>query len=196
MKKVLSVLLVLCMLLPVAALAESVDYTHEGEPAYSLTLPADWVVISKETADSLLSLGLEALGDDQLAQYATLAQQMDMVYILSADGSKNINVIAQQLGVEVEAAQLYELLSAALVAQLQQQLPGISFISEGEVVTLGENEMVRMLYSAEIGGQPMSFSQYLVPCGEYMLTVTATVGGTMDDATLASLDAIIATLAY
>lgn len=193
MKKILSMLLVLCLLLPMAAMAEV--YEREGDAAYSITVPEGWMILTKETVESLIAVGSETV-DETLKPYLDAVQSMDMAYFLAANMADNLSIAAQPVGMEL-TDDMFSGMIPVLQQQLKQQFDsmGVTITNEGETVTLGERAALCMGYSMDMSGISMEITQYMVPAGTSLLVITYTAAMD-DDAERAKAEEMIQSLTF
>ena len=185
MKKLLSLLLALMMLvLPMAGLAEE-DFEIYVDPTdtYGFAYPNDWTLLSKETiAEVLSSVEIEDEGFAALLQ--SLLPQIEntnMVMVLSPDLQSNINLVVTDLGGKLSASELMTQVPA-LQEMLKQQMPGIEFIDEAEIIETESYEYVLMGYVYELDGQSIVALQAFTSQGTslYTFTLTLNINDTAD----------------
>jgi hypothetical protein len=184
MKKILSVLLALAMLLvPVLSMAEAAEelaadysiYTHTDEQ-YAFAYPNNWILLTAENIETVLDAVSET-EDEQLAQmiatYGPQVQQTGMIMLLNETGMTNVNVLAQYVGMRATDDTLLTL-APQLVSQLSNVMEGIEFINEGTIVELGENTGLMIEYQYTLADTNMYGVQAYIP-GEtdlYIVTYT------------------------
>lgn len=194
MKKILSVLLALAMLLvPVLSMAEAAEvlatdyttYTHTDDQ-YSFMYPNSWILLNAENVQTMLDAASET-EDQELAQiiqtYGPQIEQTGMIMLLNETGNTNVNVIAQYVGMRATDDVLLSL-APSLVSQLSNAMPGLEFANEGTIVKLGENTGMMVEYQYTLSGTNMYGVQVYIS-GEtdlYILTYTC-----------AAIDELIAT---
>lgn len=165
MKKILSVLLALAMLLvPVLSMAEAAEelavdysiYTHTDEQ-YAFAYPNNWILLTAENVETVLD-ALSEVEDQQLAQmianYGPQLQQSGMIMLLNETGNTNVNVVPQYVGMRATDDVLLSL-APQLVSQLSNVMEGIEFINEGTIVELGENTGLMIEYQYTLAGTDM-----------------------------------------
>lgn len=165
MKKILSVLLALAMLLvPVLSMAEAAEelavdysiYTHTDEQ-YAFAYPNNWILLTAENVETVLD-ALSEVEDQQLAQmianYGPQLQQSGMIMLLNETGNTNVNVVPQYVGMRATDDVLLSL-APQLVSQLSNVMEGIEFINEGTIVELGENTGLMIEYQYTLSGTDM-----------------------------------------
>lgn len=165
MKKILSVLLALAMLLmPVLSLAEAAamlaadytTYTHTDDQ-YSFMYPNSWTLLNAENVETVLD-AISETEDEQLAQmiatYGPQLQQSGMIMLLNETGLTNVNVVAQYVGMRATDDVLLSL-APQLVSQLSNAMAGIEFVNEGTIVKLGENTGLMLEYQYTLSGTDM-----------------------------------------
>lgn len=191
MKKLLSLLLVVLMLVPALALAET--YTHPDEPSYSYTPLEGWTVLSKDTADKMLELGGAMIDDPNMSTYVEQAKALNMVYFLSPDRQQVAYTVTQALpgAVDLTAEQMKTLLAPAILGQLQSQFPTSTVENEGEVVTFGDNSFLKLGLSYTVSGIAANITAYILFQGGnmYMISYTQT---TKNDDQLAAFEETLA----
>lgn len=180
MKKLLSLLLVVLMLVPALALAET--YTHPDEPSYSYTPPEGWTVLSKDTADKMLELGGAMIDDPNMSTYIEQAKALNMVYFLSPDMQQVAYTVVQAIGtVDLTAEQMKTLLGPALLEQLQSQFPASTIENEGEIVTFGDHSFLKLGLSYTISGITANITAYILFQGGNMYMIAYTQTAKNDD---------------
>ena|GEM_PF-4392422 len=182
MKKILSMLLVLCLLLPMAAMADV--YQRETDPVYSITVPEGWTVLTKASVEEMMAAGSELI-DKAFKPYLDAVQSMDATYLISTNKVDNLNIIAQSVGIEL-TDELFSGMMPTLQQQLKQQFDsmGVKITNEGETAELGGRAALCMGYSVDMAGVSMEVTQYMVPAGTSLLiiTYTAALGGEAEKA--------------
>ena len=184
MKKILSVLLALAMLLmPVLSLAEAAamlaadytTYTHTDDQ-YSFMYPNSWTLLNAENVETVLD-AISETEDEQLAQmiatYGPQLQQSGMIMLLNETGLTNVNVIAQPVGMRATDEVLLSL-APTVVSQLSSTFEGIEFVNEGVIINLGDKNGLIVEYSYTLAGTEMQGAQVYVS-GEtdmYIFTYT------------------------
>ncbi|MBR4069095.1 MAG: hypothetical protein IKK08_10795 [Clostridia bacterium] len=184
MKKILSVLLALAMLLmPVLSLAEAAamlaadytTYTHADEQ-FSFMYPNSWTLLNAENVQSMLTLASET-EDQELAQiiqtYVPQIEQSGMIMLLNETGNTNVNVIAQNVGMRATDEDLLSL-APTLVSQLSAALEGVEFVNEGVIINLGDKNGLIVEYNYTLSGTEMQGARVYVS-GEtdlYIFTYT------------------------
>lgn len=153
MKKLLSLLLVLMMLVPFAAVAEE-DYNVYVHPtgSYGFAYPIDWFALDGATFDSLMdALKQTDMAEiaDVLAAYGDMVKNSDIVMVVNPDGTNNINVLPTSVGFNATAGELLAQVDA-LKAGLAQSLAGIEFLGDAEVVAIGDYEYLMLFYTYEL----------------------------------------------
>lgn len=159
MKKLLSILLVLVMLVPALSLAEgSSIYTHEEDPYYRCAYPEGWTVLTKETVDSLVDLGAAVNDNELLASYVDQVKTMDITMFMSPTMSDFVVIMAQPLGIDMPADQLIPLLQPTFLQQFQAIYPSMLAVNDGEVLHKGNNDFAKLAYTLpEPGDLDMCF---------------------------------------
>ncbi len=184
MKKILSVLLALAMLLvPVLSMAEAAEataveyttYTHTDEK-YTFAYPNNWILLTAENVETVLD-AISETEDEQLAQmiatYGPQLQQSGMIMLLNETGLTNVNVVAQYVGMRATDDVLLSL-APQVVSELSKAMAGIEFVNEGTIVKLGENTGLMLEYQYTLSGTDMYGVQVYIP-GEtdmYIFTYT------------------------
>ena len=126
-------------------------------------------------------------------------EQMDMTYFLISNEGANINIIAQNVGMTIDASLIQLSMGAMLKTQLEGQIPGIVFVNEGEVVRMGEHEYFQMEYSYELSSDTtMTVIQDYISCNENLLifTYTSGVAGNISDTDRDILAQVLGSLEY
>lgn len=195
MQKWLSLSLALLMVLfSCSALAEgTVTYTH-SDPAYSISVPANWTVLSSETLDEVMAAGLEQLDNPNLASYADMVKQQGIVVIADETGIDNITIVCQTLGMELDAETLKSMMSATIKTQMEGQL-GTEISFEDGIVTLENGSFYGVTLSYELQGIPVSQKQYYVSLGQELMVLTFThMGSEIDEATATLWETVLGTV--
>lgn len=165
MKKILSVLLALAMLLvPVLSMAEAAEelavdysiYTHTDEQ-YAFAYPNNWILLTAENVETVLD-AISETEDEQLAQmianYGPQLQQSGMIMLLNETGNTNVNVVPQYVGMRANDDALLSL-APQLVSQLSNVMEGIEFVNKGTIVKLGENTGLMIEYQYTLSDTDM-----------------------------------------
>lgn len=165
MKKILSVLLALAMLLvPVLSMAEAAEelavdysiYTHTDEQ-YAFAYPNNWILLTAENVETVLD-AISETEDEQLAQmianYGPQLQQSGMIMLLNETGNTNVNVVPQYVGMRATDDVLLTL-APQLVSQLSNVMEGIEFVNKGTIVELGENTGLMIEYQYTLADTDM-----------------------------------------
>lgn len=185
MKKVLSLLLVLMMLLPFAAVAEE-DYNVYVHPtgSYGFAYPLDWFALDKQSFDAIIDAlkqtDLPELADT-LGAYGDMIKASDMVVVVSPDGLNNLNVLSTNIGGHASAGDLLAQ-ADALKAGLAQSMPGIEFLGDAEVETIGDYEYLLLFYTYVLYDTQMVGVQAYTCAGEDLYTFTLTNTFTTEEA--------------
>lgn len=177
MKKVLSLLAaVLLLVFPALCMAqETVTYVDPAE-RYSFDYPADWKLLSKETADGIMDLAAD-MGDEQLAGLVQTAKEqletVDMVLLMNSTMDCNINMLCQPVGVELTG----DLLLAAapgFAAGIQSQLAGAELVEEATLIDIPAGQAMLMQLAYSLSGQNLVCTCAYVSKGTDLYVMTQT----------------------
>ncbi len=202
MKKLLSVLLVLCLLaVPMLALAEAAPalvemqmetYTHSSG-TYSIQYPSDWTLLDRSTIDRLLALASNS-SDEIKNHYSNIKAQLevaDIVMFMSPDMQCTANVSLQALGVPLSAEQIGSL-SKQMQAGIQANLPDATFPDDGSIVTIGENEYFMLEATYTLAGTEFSTVNYMLAPKATLYTINFSTTAAAAEANAQAMSAILA----
>lgn len=204
MKKILSVLLALAMLLmPVLSLAEAAEataldftiYLHtDGQ--YAFAYPNNWTLLTAENVETVMDAASE-IDDPELAQiiaqYGSQVQQSGMIMVLSETGLTNVNVVAQNVGARATDEDLLAL-APQLVSQLSNAMGEIRFTDEGSIVKLGNNTGLLVGYEFLLAGVDMCGLQAYIPGETNLYIITYTTVEDEESATFEDLCLMLGSL--
>ena len=195
MKKILSFLLVLTMVLSLAAFggsalaaepeidADEVVGIKENNIYASEFLGImagfsdDWYVLSDEETAEAMGYVADSLENGELADQLRNSGVVCDLYVLALDNSgDNINIQLENLGFLYGLAMSEDAYYKAAGPQLQTALEqmGLANVSiTPETITFAGAEHVSCLVSGELNGTPIYERMVMVKAGNYMATVTA-----------------------
>ena len=186
MKKLLSLLLALTMLILPCAFAESAEDAENTEATEEIevqlvedamaglryNLPADWIVLSAAAIESMLATSMEteevesALSDELIAQVEGLTQSGISVS-MSADMLANLNIWVRPAS-GMTTQMLYDSMDMFLESYKAQESQGLTLENEGLLVTFGERDF--MSISCTVLEQSMDV--YMFVENDMMYTIT------------------------
>lgn len=186
MKKLLSLLLALTMLILPCAFAESAEDAENTEATEEIevqlvedamaglryNLPADWIVLSAAAIESMLAASTEtgevesALSDELIAQVEGLTQSGISVS-MSADMLANLNIWVRPAS-GMTTQMLYDSRDMFLESYKAQESQGLTLENEGLLVTFGERDF--MSISCTMLEQSMDV--YMFVENDMMYTIT------------------------
>ena len=186
MKKLLSLLLALTMLILPCAFAENAEDAENTEATEEIevqlvedaiaglryNLPADWIVLSAAAIESMLAAGMEteevesALSDELIAQVEGLTQSGISVS-MSADMLANLNIWVRPAS-GMTTQMLYDSRDMFLESYKAQESQGLTLENEGLLVTFGERDF--MSISCTVLEQSMDV--YMFVENDMMYTIT------------------------
>lgn len=160
MKKLLSLLLALTLLILPCAFAESAEDTEGAETTEEIevqlvedsiaglryNLPADWIVLSSAAIESLIAAGTEteevesALSDELIAQVEALTQS-GISMSMSADMLSNLNILVSPAS-GMTTQMLYDSKDVLLESYKAQESQGLTLESDGLLATFGERDFM------------------------------------------------------
>ncbi len=159
-KKTLASFMVILLLVPVCAFAQSASpvYVHEN-PYYSYAYPEGWSVLSAEDVNKLIETG----ASQSNAASSLVAQVKDMGATVfgNTEADEYIMILSLDLGIDLPAEQMVFALRALLENQAAL-LPGAQLVNEGETLRLGENDFIKFAVAATAGGKPSMCSLKVV----------------------------------
>lgn len=203
MKKMTALLLALLLaVMCIPAMAEETQvYTHPTQ-GFSITLPADWLVVDNTNVDAYIA----AYENGEMTFAGTNAQTLTQLKAQTAvqdcaiainENSNNLVMMGADLGVELTNEQFVQTLIPSFKQQIAATMPGLEFTSEGEIVTLGENEFIFLSAEMDLGGAKMYADQVFMLDGTmmYLINVTATdvYGAEAKNAFYAQLQTVLTT---
>ena len=188
MKKLLSLLLALTMLILPCAFAESAEDAENTEATEEIevqlvedaiaglryNLPADWIVLSAAAIESLIAAGTEteevesALSDELIAQVEGLTQSGISVS-MSADMLANLNIWVRPAS-GMTTQMLYDSRDMFLESYKAQESQGLTLESDGLLATFGERDF--MSISCTMLEQSMDVYMFIE--NDMMYTITFT----------------------
>ena len=186
MKKLLSLLLALTMLILPCAFAENAEDAENTEATEEIevqlvedamaglryNLPADWIVLSAAAIESMLATSMEteevesALSDELIAQVEGLTQSGISVS-MSADMLANLNIWVRPAS-GMTTQMLYDSRDMFLESYKAQESQGLTLENEGLLVTFGERDF--MSISCTVLEQSMDV--YMFVENDMMYTIT------------------------
>lgn len=186
MKKLLSLLLALTMLILPCAFAENAEDAENTEATEEIevqlvedamaglryNLPADWIVLSAAAIESMLAASMEteevesALSDELIAQVEGLTQSGISVS-MSADMLANLNIWVRPAS-GMTTQMLYDSRDMFLESYKAQESQGLTLENEGLLVTFGERDF--MSISCTVLEQSMDV--YMFVENDMMYTIT------------------------
>ena len=186
MKKLLSLLLALTMLILPCAFAESAEDAENTEATEEIevqlvedamaglryNLPADWIILSAAAIESMLATSMEteevesALSDELIAQVEGLTQSGISVS-MSADMLANLNIWVRPAS-GMTTQMLYDSRDMFLESYKAQESQGLTLENEGLLVTFGERDF--MSISCTVLEQSMDV--YMFVENDMMYTIT------------------------
>lgn len=188
MKKLLSLLLALTLLILPCAFAESAEDTEGAETTEEIevqlvedaiaglryNLPADWIVLSAAAIESLIAAGTEteevesALSDELIAQVEALTQS-GISMSMSADMLSNVNILVSPAS-GMTTQMLYDSRDVLLESYKAQESQGLTLESDGLLATFGERDF--MSISCTMLEQSMDVYMFIE--NDMMYTITFT----------------------
>ena len=188
MKKLLSLLLALTMLILPCAFAENAEDAENTEATEEIevqlvedamaglryNLPADWIVLSAAAIESLIAAGTEteevesALSDELIAQVEGLTQSGISVS-MSADMLANLNIWVRPAS-GMTTQMLYDSKDVLLESYKAQESQGLTLESDGLLATFGERDF--MSISCTMLEQSMDVYMFIE--NDMMYTITFT----------------------
>lgn len=188
MKKLLSLLLALTLLILPCAFAESAEDTEGAETTEEIevqlvedaiaglryNLPADWIVLSAAAIESLIAAGTEteevesALSDELIAQVEALTQS-GISMSMSADMLSNLNILVSPAS-GMTTQMLYDSKDVLLESYKAQESQGLTLESDGLLATFGERDF--MSISCTMLEQSMDVYMFIE--NDMMYTITFT----------------------
>ena len=188
MKKLLSLLLALTLLILPCAFAESAEDAEGAEPTEEIevqlvedsisglryNLPADWIVLSAAAIESLIAAGTEteevesALSDELIAQVEALTQS-GISMSMSADMLSNLNILVSPAS-GMTTQMLYDSKDVLLESYKAQESQGLTLENEGLLATFGERDF--MSISCTMLEQSMDVYMFIE--NDMMYTITFT----------------------
>ena len=181
MKKLLT--LVLCLTLcalPMLGVAEAAiydDYETAVDPAglYTFFYPSAYTLLDKDTIGTLMdSIGTDTDIGKVIEQNRDAIENSNMVMLMSADMTSNINIIAQDVGMSLTPEQL--LASAdSFVAQLKSSLPGLEITEQPSILDSDETFKPMVLgYKYDANGNTINGYQGYFSLNTMFFCVTIT----------------------
>jgi len=181
MKKLFAVFLALMLALGcMTAVAEQSAYTGYTHPVlgYSLNYPSEWLAIDTETLPVLMALaqqgGMEGIDVSVLGNLEEQIVSSNMTMFMDVNTGTNINIGAQDIGVEVTDEIFLSAMMPMLKAQYEQMFANAVFTSEGETLNLGTVTANYMALNYVINGQTMTGEQFFVLDGTMMYAIACT----------------------
>ena len=188
MKKLLSLLLALTMLILPCAFAENAEDAENTEATEEIevqlvedaiaglryNLPADWIVLSAAAIESLIAAGTEteevesALSDELIAQLEGLTQS-GISMSMSADMLSNLNILVSPAS-GMTTQMLYDSKDVLLESYKAQESQGLTLESDGLLATFGERDF--MSISCTMLEQSMDVYMFIE--NDMMYTITFT----------------------
>lgn len=187
MKKLLSLLLALTMLILPCAFAESAEDAENTEATEEIevqlvedaiaglryNLPADWIVLSAAAIESMLAAGMDVatetgFSEELLAQIDTLAQN-GLSVSMSADMLSNVKILVSPAS-GMTTQMLYDSKDVLLESYKAQESQGLTLESDGLLATFGERDF--MSISCTMLEQSMDV--YMFVENDVMYTITFT----------------------
>lgn len=188
MKKLLSLLLALTMLILPCAFAENAEDAENTEATEEIevqlvedaiaglryNLPADWIVLSAAAIESLIAAGTEteevesALSDELIAQVEVLTQS-GISMSMSADMLSNVNILVSPAS-GMTTQMLYDSRDVLLESYKAQESQGLTLENEGLLATFGERDF--MSISCTMLEQSMDVYMFIE--NDMMYTITFT----------------------
>lgn len=188
MKKLLSLLLALTMLILPCAFAENAEDAENTEATEEIevqlvedaiaglryNLPADWIVLSAAAIESLIAAGTEteevesALSDELIAQVEALTQS-GISMSMSADMLSNVNILVSPAS-GMTTQMLYDSRDVLLESYKAQESQGLTLESDGLLATFGERDF--MSISCTMLEQSMDVYMFIE--NDMMYTITFT----------------------
>lgn len=188
MKKLLSLLLALTMLILPCAFAENAEDAENTEATEEIevqlvedaiaglryNLPADWIVLSAAAIESLIAAGTEteevesALSDELIAQVEALTQS-GISMSMSADMLSNVNILVSPAS-GMTTQMLYDSKDVLLESYKAQESQGLTLESDGLLATFGERDF--MSISCTMLEQSMDVYMFIE--NDMMYTITFT----------------------
>ena len=181
MKKLLSLVLVLMVILPCAAMAESPEvelttYTHANQ-LYTIGYPADWTVLDKASIESISNAvaegQIDGLSNEQVQAYAQQITSADMTIFTDPAGN-HVNVVVQELGTDMSADMLVSMVAPSIVSQYESMFEGCTVTDTGSVATINGRGYMTLAVTYEVVGIELSLSQYMIVVNGTLYTVTFT----------------------
>ena len=188
MKKLLSLLLALTMLILPCAFAENAEDAENTEATEEIevqlvedaiaglryNLPADWIVLSAAAIESMLATSMEteevesALSDELIAQVEALTQS-GISMSMSADMLSNVNILVSPAS-GMTTQMLYDSRDVLLESYKAQESQGLTLESDGLLATFGERDF--MSISCTMLEQSMDVYMFIE--NDMMYTITFT----------------------
>ena len=179
MKKSFALLLVALLLIPSALLATSGDMVTYTGAGYTVSYPADWQVLDRDTIDSVIEMvtegQIEGIDSTTLAQYKAQIEATNMTIVMSKNGGINVNFAAQPIGVELDVDSVVSMFVPQVLSQLGTAMPGFEVLEEGSAYTAGDYTYAMLGGQFELMGRNNIITQLLLPHGTDLYVLTFTV---------------------
>ena len=185
MKKFVSLLLCLALaMVPALCMAEAAEdtsaenYLSYSDPdgIYGFMYPSGYTVMDRDTITNVMDSAAK-MDDEQLSslatQYKDLIVNSNIVMLLSADMSTNINIVTQDVGVEMTPEQLLEQ-SPALESTLTSQISGLTITQSGQILEADTIRPLIIMYEYELAGKKLSAAQAYLCIGTRLFCATLT----------------------
>lgn len=185
LKKVLAFLVAMVLALAcMPALAETQQYTHPAM-GYTLSAPAEWLIVDQYNVDKYIDAYNRGEMDFTGTNALTLNNLKGEVaatdcVVLMDPYANNVVVVGNDLGMTVNAEIFAAYLIPVLKEELKAQMPAITFMNEGEILSLGGKDFVLLSAYYVRNGITSTVEQmyYLEGSMMYVLNVTSTyIGG-------------------
>lgn len=188
MKKILSMLVVLCLMLaPVMGMAadfENFNVYEDPNDRFAFAYPGDWILLSKETIDEAIAMAETMLDEESKALFQSIVpqvEQLGLIVLTDATMQSNINLICQDVGGELTTDFVLAVAQPAL-EQMRASLNDFEIVDEPYVLELEDKQAVIMSYMYSMADTYMVGVQANIGAGSnlYSLTLTMTPENTDD----------------
>jgi hypothetical protein len=168
-------------MLPVTAFAETNRYTNK-QNGYTVLYPADWILLSQETIDSVKQRmsfdDIPGVNAELLNTYQDQIMALDMMIVLSDDGMFNFNVVYENTGQTITNEEIITYVCPSVLAQFYEIFHDVHVQDSGSLYRLWSRirprEYVRIAASYLIDGDPYDVEQYYLISGTILYYITFT----------------------
>lgn len=180
MKKRMALLLAALLSLSAGCtLAEEELYTHPTH-GYSFTVPDGWLVVDAKNIEEHMDayengvMFFTGTNTQSLKNMQPQVLQLDCAILLDPHSNSAI-FITENMGTPQTNEKVASQLIPLLKARFQQRYPGIEFTSEGDILTLGENEWIILAGTYSKDGMTFSLDQLYLVDGTLIHCISLTV---------------------